>query len=267
MTQFDNAMAVFKLLPKTNCKKCNDATCLAFASKVFLGQKNLDLCPYIDAKVLTEYKNQAPRVNRLEQEQKQMLSKLKQQIASCDLKKAAQRTGGAYENGKLTLRIFGKQLSIDQSGTLTADIHINPWITSTVVGYILACQGVPMTGKWVPFRELDGGREKNGLFVQRSENSFKQIADRYTGLFEDLIHIFNGKKIEELFDSDISMVLSPLPRLPILICYWKACEGMGSDLHIFFDSSADQNGGIDIVYGVAAGIVVMFEKISRRHGQ
>ena len=118
----------------------------------------------------------------------------------------------------------------------------------------------------MPFRELSGGREKNSLFVQRSEASFKKIADIHTRFFEDLILIFNGEEIEQEFDSDISLVIYPLPKLPVLICYWKPDEGMTSDLHLFFDTSADENAGIDIVYGIAAGIVVMFERIAVRHG-
>ena len=266
MSQFNNAMEVFKLLPKTNCKKCNDPTCLSFASKVFLGQKQLDQCPYIESDLLDRYRTQGEKESLVVQQQQAMLKQLREQIIACDLKHAAQRTGGSYENGKLTLRIFGKPLSVDQQGNLFSDIHINPWITSTVLGYILACKGVPLTGKWVPLRELEGGREKNGLFVQRSETPFKQIADRYPELFEDLIVIFNGKEVDQRFESDLSLVLTPLPYLPILVCYWKAEEGMASDLHLFFDSSADMNANVDIVYGVAAGIVVMFEKISQRHG-
>ncbi|MBU2628816.1 MAG: DUF3786 domain-containing protein, partial [Proteobacteria bacterium] len=85
-------------------------------------------------------------------------------------------------------------------------------------------------------------------------------------LFEDLIILFNGKKVENHYESDISLVLYPLPKLPLLICYWKKDDGMESDLHLFFDSSADMNASIDIVYGIAAGIVTMFEKISMKHG-
>jgi hypothetical protein len=266
VTQFANAMSVFTLLPKTNCKKCNETTCLAFASKVFLGQKKLDLCPYIDPDVADEYKDRSVKESLVEQQQMQMIQHLKQQISRCDLNEAAQRTGGVFSDAKLTLRIFGKPFSIDRDGRMVSDIHINPWITSTVMGYVLHCRGAELTGRWVPFRELEGGREKNGLFVQRSETSFKNIADRHTGLFEDLIHIFNGKRTDNRFESDISIILHPLPLLPILVCYWKADEGMPSDHHLFFDSSANQNAGIDIVYSIAAGIVVMFEKIALRHG-
>jgi len=54
--------------------------------------------------------------------------------------------------------------------------------------------------------------------------------------------------------------------LPIFICYWKTEDGMTSDLDLFLDSSADMNANIDIVYGIAAGIVVMVEKIALKHG-
>jgi acetyl-CoA decarbonylase/synthase complex subunit gamma len=43
---------IFKLLPKTNCKKCGYPTCLAFAMKLAQRQASLDLCPDVseDAK-------------------------------------------------------------------------------------------------------------------------------------------------------------------------------------------------------------------------
>lgn len=85
-------------------------------------------------------------------------------------------------------------------------------------------------------------------------------------MFKNLILIFNGEKIKNHYESDISLVLYPLPKLPILICYWKQEEGMESDLHLLFDSSATLNANIDIVYEIAADIVVMFEKISLKHG-
>jgi len=38
---------IFKLLPKTNCKKCGFPTCLAFAMKLAQRQTSIDLCPDI----------------------------------------------------------------------------------------------------------------------------------------------------------------------------------------------------------------------------
>ena len=43
------ALDIFKLLPKTNCKKCGCPTCLAFAMKLAQKQASLDLCPDVSA--------------------------------------------------------------------------------------------------------------------------------------------------------------------------------------------------------------------------
>ncbi len=40
-----SGVAIFKLLPKTNCKKCGFPTCLAFAMKLAQGQVELSACP------------------------------------------------------------------------------------------------------------------------------------------------------------------------------------------------------------------------------
>lgn len=45
MHQPVKVMDVFKLLPRTNCKACGLATCLAFAAAVSKGEVEPDLCP------------------------------------------------------------------------------------------------------------------------------------------------------------------------------------------------------------------------------
>lgn len=263
---FANAMEVFKLLEKSNCKKCNESTCLAFASKVFLGQRSLGQCPVLDPMVVKRYSNGQAKLEPGEADIDKAMMALKMQLKFHDLSLAAQRTGGKFANGHLTLRIFGKPFALDNFGRFKTDIHINPWIAMPVLNYVLHCKGVPLTGKWVPFRELENAREMNGLFVQRSEKPLKKIADTYPNLFKDLILIFSGKKVDNHYESDISLVLYPLPRLPMLICYWKQEDGMASDLHLFFDSSAPQNAGIEVVFGLCSGIVQMFEKFVITHG-
>jgi len=40
-----NAIDIYKLLPKTNCRECGQPTCLAFAMQVAAGKASIDLCP------------------------------------------------------------------------------------------------------------------------------------------------------------------------------------------------------------------------------
>ena len=39
------AIEIFKLLPKTNCRKCGQLTCMAFASALAKGEVDIDDCP------------------------------------------------------------------------------------------------------------------------------------------------------------------------------------------------------------------------------
>ncbi len=38
---------ILKLLPKTNCKECNEPTCMVFATKIAEGAKGIDDCPQL----------------------------------------------------------------------------------------------------------------------------------------------------------------------------------------------------------------------------
>lgn len=266
MPGFDNVMAVFKLLPKTNCRQCNEATCLAFAASVFQGKKPLSDCPHLPPDVLERYgdKVQTPRDPAAELEAS--LADLKQRIAETDLAAAARTIGAEFDDGRLTLRTLGKNFSVDEKGNFYADIHVHHWIAVPVLNYILKSGGVAPSGNWVPMRELDGGKDWYRLFGQRCEKPLKRLADTYTDLFEDLVNIFNGRQVPDHYESDISLVLDPLPNLPILICYWKPEDGIESSLNIFFDDTAERNLNIQSVYTLTAGLVVMFEKIALRHG-
>jgi hypothetical protein len=125
---------------------------------------------------------------------------------------------------------------------------------------------MPIAGKWVSFRELREGRDRYPLFQKRCEAPIKKVADVYTPLFDDIVHIFGGKQVDKQFESDISVVLHPLPKVPVMICYWRPEEGLDSSLHIFFDETADRNLDIGSVFTLGTGLAQMFTKIALRHG-
>ncbi|MBU0991010.1 MAG: DUF3786 domain-containing protein [Proteobacteria bacterium] len=266
MPQLKNTMDILKLLNKSNCRECYEKTCLAFAASVFKGQKQLNECPHLDPGVIDAYGGTVEKRRTIEEDQEEILLYLKNQVIEKDLGLAAKNIGGSFSKNRLTLKIFGKDFSIDTSGKLSSDIHVNPWVTIPFLSHILTSDGTAVTGKWVPFRELKDGQSWQGLFGQRCEKPLKKIADTYTDIFEDLIHIFNGKKVDRHYQSDISLVLHPFPQVPLLICYWKPEDGLESDLNLFFDQSIEHHLSIEGVFGLGTGLVRMFEKIAIRHG-
>jgi hypothetical protein len=266
MARPKNAMEIFKLLDKSNCRECGQKTCLAFAGAVFRGQIKLEECPKLDPETIEQFSGEAPKEHTVEEIQEAYMNDLKSKISDLDFDEAAQRTGGRVSNNKLTLKVLGKNFSVDSDGNLSTDIHINMWVAIPFLTYVLYTKGVPVSGDWVSFRELKEGKEEHPLFQRRCEEPMKRVADTYTDLFDDMVHIFSGKKVEKQFESDISVVLYPLPKVPIMVCYWLPEDGLESSLHVFFDKTADKNLGTQTVFTLGVGLSQMFAKLALRHG-
>ena len=265
MARINNPMEIYKLLNGSNCRACNEKTCLAFAVAVFKNRKPLDQCPHVDAETLAIYGGDAEKPNTIDEDMAEAVETMKHRAALADLAEAAERIGADFDGRKLTVRVLGKRFSVDTGGNLSADIHINPWLAVPVLNYVLYSQGKPVSGSWVTFRELTEGPERYGIFRQRCEMPLKRIADEYPELFRDMLEVFAGKRVEGHVESDISLVLHPLPLVPIMFCYWEPEEGMGSSIHIFFDETADQNLDIDSLYTLTTGMIKMFDRIAQRN--
>jgi hypothetical protein len=266
MPQLNNVVDILRLVDKSNCKDCGEPTCLAFAAALLQGRRKLHECTHLEKDVLERFEGKIEKRKSIGQDMVAAVEQLKKRIAAVDLSSAAERVGGRFSDGKLALKIFGKDFSVDSEGNLSSDIHVNPWVAIPVLNYVLYSRGLPPSGNWTPFRELKGGKEWSGLFGQQCEKPLKKVADGYTGLFEDMLTIFNGKQVEKHYASDISLVLHPLPKIPILICYWRPDDGLESDLTLFFDSTAQENLPIESIYALGTGLVRMFEKIAQHHG-
>ncbi len=268
MARMNNLMELFQLLDKSNCRKCNEKTCLAFAAAVFQGRKAIEECPKLSQEIIDRFsdKDASDRLKTVEENRDEYLETLKQEVAGLDLAAAAERSGGRFNGERLTLKILGKDFSVDRRGNLFADIHVNPWVALPFLYYLLHGEGVSPSGNWVSFRELKEGAERYPLFQKRCEEAMKRVADIYTDLFDDLVHIFSGRQVAEQFAADISVVLDPLPKVPIMICYWRAEDGLASTLNVFFDDTADRNLDNGALFSLGAGLAAMFEKLALRHG-
>ena len=266
MSHINNPMEIYKLLNGSNCRECGEKTCLAFSVAVFKEKKPIHACPHLEKAVIDRYGGAIEKPNTVDEYKAEAIETLKQKIALTDLSQAAQRLGARFSDNKLTLKIFGKNFSVDTRGNLSSEVHINAYMAVPALTHILNGSGKSPNGNWITFRELTGGPPRYAHFQQRCEKPIKRVADTYTDLFKDMLEIFDGKQIVSHIDSDVSIVLHPLPLFPIMVCYWNPEEGLESDLHIYFDSSSDDNLDIESIYTMNEGIALMFEKIALRHG-
>ena len=265
MFQLNNPLEIYKFLPKSNCRQCQLPTCLAFAAAVIKGQKSLNDCLQLDSNIIEQLDGKIVKLNTADSIHDQLLESLKKEIASVDFSSSAERLGATFSGEKLKIKVLGKDFVVDAKGNITSDCHVNPWVTIPLLNYIIYAKGSNVSGNWVPFRELKNGKSREAIFGKRCENALKQIVDSHTDLLQDIISVFGGRSVVNAFSSDISLVLHPLPKIPILISYCKPVDDLESKLNIFFDATAEDNLNIELIHMLCVGLLTMFEKITFRH--
>jgi hypothetical protein len=266
MPKITNPFEIYKLLPQSNCGECALPNCLAFSAAVIKGQKILDDCPYInpaDKEALASRIGLREDFNRMRGED---LALLQSRVSAIDFGEKADLLGAKIVSGRLVVKSLGKDFYIDAGGNVTSECHTHVWMTVPLLSYIVESSGEEITGRWVPFRELKHGGPMSPLFVQRGEKPLKKLLDSNSELLGDLLSMFSGTRADNnLFSSDLALSLYPLPKVPILICYWEPEGDMDSDLNIFFDASAEKHLKIESIFSLGVGLVMMFEKIAQKH--
>lgn len=265
MVYIKNPLNLYKYLPRTNCRDCGISTCLAFAAAVLKAEKKLSDCPHLSEDIHVRLDGKIERQANLEAIQEESLKELQKEVRNTDLPARASLLGGEVSGIGIKIRCLGKEFMLDADGKLVSQCHTHAWFSVPFLNYVLYSAGLEPAGRWVPLRELEGGSTWAALFEQRCERPLKELADRHGELFSDLVSLFSGSTSFKTFDSDIAVVLYPLPKVPVLICYWKPEDGMGSRLHVFFDDTAEKNLPLESLFTLGTGIVQMLEKIMQTH--
>ena len=266
MATMNNPLELYKLLNKSNCKKCMLPSCMAFAVAVIQGKKKIGDCPDLDPQTVEKLSGRVETRKNLEDEQAERLNALKREISTVDFDAAAKRIIASVDREQLSVNCLGKNFSIDSAGELTSECHNNLWVHAPLLNYILHCKGRDLTGDWVHFNQLQGARDWSRFFAHRCEESLKQLAEAHTELFFEILALFGVRTINGM-DADHSMVIYPLPRVPFTINYWEPETGFASELNILFDSSTTDNINIESIYLLGRGLVEMFRALIVRHNR
>lgn len=266
MAKFVTPLEIYKLLPQSNCRQCYLPSCLAFATAVLKGEKKLADCPCLSVEAAADADEAVGARTSMDRNMEEVFFRLQKEVAGIDLAARAAPVGGRMVDDRLAVSCLGKDFLVGADGSVTSECHINPWVTVPLLHYVLESTGAEPAGHWVSMRELVDGPTWNPLFVQRCEMALQRIADRQPQLFEDMIGIFSGRQSSRLFGADISIILAPLPKVPVLICYWRAEDDLDSRLAIYFDRTADRHLRVELLHTMGVGMVSMFAKIGHLHG-
>jgi hypothetical protein len=258
------ALDVYRILPQTNCSKCLLPSCLAFAAAVVAGSKKLQDCPDLDPGIREEFLAKYSGSAFMEVDQAEFIDRLQEKMSTIDFEVVAPLIGAVVENDTIIINSMGKDFVFDRQGNMRSECHVIPWVQAPMLSYITYKTHTDITGKWMTFREVKGGIEWQALFTSRCEEPLRKLADENPDLLNDLIDLFMGKTID-WYEADIALILYPLPKIPILICYQAPEDDLESKLTILFDECCSTNLHIKSIFTLCSGLVQMFTKIAESH--
>jgi hypothetical protein len=238
---------------------------MAFAIAVIRKHKKLSRCPHLDSHVVKQLSEQVTTQMTTEEKQQERLDNLKRQLRGVDLESRAAVLGGRFSGSELAINCLGKEFSVDSRGRISSHCHTHSWFSIPFLTYILSGQGRRVTGEWISFRNLKDGINWDPFFNEQCPLKLKLLADTHSELFGNLISAFGATTAEAYQGSDISVVLHPFPKVPMMVCYWQTDGDLQSDLKVFFDRTADENLGTEAIFGLGTAIARMLEKISEKH--
>jgi hypothetical protein len=142
--------------------------------------------------------------------------------------------------GILHLNFWGQPVSIGYPGFVARDpqtaIELPPFTQAMLLYYFYTADGTPLTGRWISFADLPGGRFYNQAF------------QGYTGgeLWRHFKNDIESLKRAALTFSSSLLPDSPgtlafrfqaLPRLPLLLVIWEGDEDFPPAYQILFDAA------------------------------
>lgn len=265
-----NVMEILKQLPRNNCRECRLPTCLAFANQVAQGLRQPSDCPYLDPAAL-DLERLQPAAPPTGTDEEEVLLELRERIGGVDLAAVAPAVGGRMQGDELVVSCLGRDFLIDARGSLRSACHANFWVLIPLLDYVLHAAEPPpgvsreATSDWIKYDELGQGLSQSNFFSVSCEGALCRLVEDHPTLFPDLLDLFAAEHVDHGFDADLSVVLRPLPRVPLLLCHWKADGPFDAKLSLYFDRCTPAHLSLETTVILVMGIVEMLKRIVTRH--
>ncbi len=249
-----------KVLPKTNCGDCGFPTCLAFAGKVVSEKYPLSNCPHIEPNVLREaeaiLEEQYAAGKWLKKDPAQdALDWAKERAASMALGDIASRIGGTIKGQGsemyMELPYFAGHVVVTGDGIRRSDGKpLNRWEQVFLYNHMAQGGSSEPVGKWRALEELPNTVSKIKSMREHVELPLLEcFRDNLDGIKESLKRI-GGEVVEGgNLSSDLGFLIRPLPKVPVMVLFWKGDEGEGLEprVKLLFDQTIQEHLDIESI--------------------
>jgi hypothetical protein len=115
--------------------------------------------------------------------------------------------------------------------------------------YLLSARNVPLAGKWVSEKEIQGGalffKGPHALPVQPLMKRFGSDVDAFVKAGE----AYGGKPVDEY--GDAAFVFQTLPGIPVMCILWAADDEFPARVSFVFDPSIESQLPLDVILALA----------------
>ncbi len=238
------------VLPKTNCRDCGFATCLAFAGMVVSEKHPLENCPHLDPAVVercnVELNAQYRAGKWLKRDMADdALAWAKERMASMELANLPDRIGGTLEVGPgetvLVLPYFnGTVLISDHTITGGDGSALTRWEQVLLYNHLAQGGSRMPTGQWRGLVEFPNSVSKIKSMVDKVEIPLMQA---FKGRASALLVAARKYGAEELpkdqHSADMALVFKALPRVPVMLMFTDQDldDGFPGSVKLLFDET------------------------------
>lgn len=148
----------------------------------------------------------------------------------------------ALNTAELEIHFLGEKYTIDHpEGKVSfrdADREPSFAVKILILHYLTYSDASKPANRWIDFRQFKGGIAYERAFRERAEG---RILNCYGDSPGDLVK--KGKKLGGIPGKygDASIVLKPLPLLPVYLILWKGDEELSGKVKILFDEKASHH--------------------------
>ncbi|MHB8883016.1 MAG: DUF3786 domain-containing protein [Thermodesulfovibrionales bacterium] len=242
-------ITIYKKLPGTNCGRCGETTCMAFAMRVKKSLACLKDCPFAQDETSGETGSQ--QTASAFSSYGQVSDDLERDAVKIEFSDAAVAVGGEYlsRDGRevIRLRMLTRNYELRKDGLFVDDAYCrDAWTKIIIYDYVRRQERKPLTGEWFGLGNFPHTASHVKAFQSGAE---KKITETFRN---DLARLMlrcsqmGGTKIEDRTGADYTACIDLLPRVPLYLSFWQADEEFAPDCKILFDSGAEDH--IDIEY-------------------
>jgi Domain of unknown function (DUF3786) len=168
-----------------------------------------------------------------------LMSELRHRLAGIDPSLLANRSGSEFISSEIHLLLWGKPVCLTWPGFIALDNttrqELHPDQQALLLYYLSTADGTPVTGQWISFADLPGGRFYNQAFQGYTGHVLSKAFGSDKPAFERAAARLDGRPYPL---GDAAFIFHTLPNLALLVIFWQGDEDFDPSYQILFDSTA-----------------------------